>query len=67
MSRKTDTEQTARVTQGHQPRKDEIVRGYQVTQTVDLGNLQIPSNLATAAVTPDSSGQPAPASTETKE
>lgn len=67
MSRKTDTELTARVTEGHQPRKDEIVKGYQVTQPVDLGNLQIPSNLATAAVTPETAGQPAPASAESKE
>jgi len=48
-------------------KKDEIVSGYQVTQPVDLGNLRIPSNLATAAVAPDSSGQPAPALTETAE
>jgi hypothetical protein len=36
------------------------MRGYPVTQPVDLSNLKIPKNLGDAAVTPQNIGSPAP-------
>ncbi len=57
---------TRKLREGYQPRKDEITKGYRVTQPVDLSNLKIPTNLGTAAVTPRNSGSPAPAPAEPK-
>jgi hypothetical protein len=61
----SDDKTIRRVQQGHQPRKDEV-RGYQVSESIDLNNLKIPENLGTAAFTPQNSGQPVSASTEPK-
>ncbi len=62
----SDNETVRRLREGYQPHKDEVVKGYRVTQPVDLNNLKIPENLGTAAVTPQNSGQPVSSSTEHK-
>jgi hypothetical protein len=59
---RSEDKTAAPVQEGFQPRKDGLERrGYQVSQPVDLKNLQIPPNLGTAAVTPQPSGQQIPA------
>ncbi|MBZ5552718.1 MAG: hypothetical protein LAO21_08365 [Acidobacteriia bacterium] len=51
--------------ESHQPLKNEITKGYPVSQQVDLANLKPPSNLGSAAVTPQNSNQSAPAPAKT--
>lgn len=60
----SDPKDTNQLRKCYQPRKDEEVRGYQVSQAVDLSNLKVPSNLGSAAVTPQNSTQPVPAATK---
>ncbi len=62
----SDEAKVQKLREGYQPRKDEITKGYRVTQPVDLSNLKIPKNLGDAAVTPRNSGSPAPAPAEPK-
>jgi len=45
--------------EGYQP-KNELTKGYGVTQPVNLANLKIPQNLGTAAVTPVNGRNTAP-------
>ncbi|MGO8731619.1 MAG: hypothetical protein ACLQVM_02370 [Terriglobia bacterium] len=52
--------------EGYQPRADEVYKGYRVRGTIDMNNLKIPTNLGTAAVTPQSVDQQIPASSEHK-
>ena len=56
----TDNLKIQRLREGHQPKRHEEMRGYPVTQPVDLSNLKIPKNLGDAAVTPQSGGSPTP-------
>jgi hypothetical protein len=56
----TDNPEIQRLREGHQPKRHEEMRGYPVTQPVDLSNLKIPKNLGDAAVTPQNIGSPAP-------
>jgi hypothetical protein len=62
----SDESNIRRLQEGHQPSKDEFIRGYQPKQTVDVGHLKPPSNLGTAAVTPQNSSQPAHAEGQPK-
>jgi len=57
----SDEQNIRRVKQGHQPSRDELKRGYQVTQPVDMSHLKPPSNMGDAAVTPANSPSPTPA------
>jgi hypothetical protein len=52
---------------GHQPRVDELSKGYPVRQTVDLQNLKVPKSLGTAAVTPRPSNAQVPTSPKSKQ
>ena len=51
---------------GYQPTRDELTKGYRVTQQVDMRNLKIPKNLGTAAVMPRNGANSARASVEPK-
>jgi hypothetical protein len=51
---------------GYQPTRDEVTKGYRVTQQIDMSNLKIPKNLGTAAVLPRNSGNSSRASVEPK-
>ncbi len=61
-----DDAKIQKLKEGYQPRKDEVTKGYRVTQPVDLSNLKIPKNLGDAAVTPQNTGNPVPAPAEPK-
>ncbi len=52
--------------EGYQPSKDIAYRGYPVNQDVDPNKLKIPSDLGSAAVTPEPSNQLAPTTNEPK-
>lgn len=62
----SDNAKIQKLREGYQPRKDEVTKGYRVTQPVDLNNLKIPKNLGDAAVTPRNSGNVVPARAEPK-
>jgi hypothetical protein len=51
---------------GYQPTRDELTKGYRVTQQIDMGNLRIPKNLGTAAVMPRNDGSSTRPSLEPK-
>lgn len=55
-----DDLKTRRLRDGYQPKRNELTKGYPVTESVDLTNLKIPKNLGTAAVIPRKNGNPAP-------
>ncbi len=61
----SEKHQTRPLREGYQPGKDEVRKGYGVTQPVDLKNLTIPKNLGTAAVTPRDGAKPSPLPTST--
>jgi hypothetical protein len=51
---------------GYQPARDDVTKGYRVTQQIDMRNLKIPKNLRSAAVVPRNSGNSARTSVEPK-
>ncbi|MGD0010876.1 MAG: hypothetical protein ABSE93_20335 [Terriglobia bacterium] len=62
----SDDAKIQRLREGHEPRKDEVTKGYRPTQPIDMSNLKIPKNLGTAAIMPRNGGNPVRASVEPK-